>query len=84
VNFYADASNTAVFGDSAWSNLRNVENINAVRLWLLMREPDDKREAGLNTAASFQMGSKTSTFGNDGIRRKLFSSVVNLRNQGQI
>lgn len=82
VNRYVDADNTEVFGDAAWSDLRAVENINAVRVWLLMREPSDGREVGLDTSGEFVMGSKSSPFENDGIRRKLFSSVVNLRNQG--
>ncbi len=82
VNRYVDASNP-LFGGLNWPNLAEVENIRAVRVWLLMRAPGEEREVGLDTSGSFQMGSYTATFGNDGVRRKLFSTAVNLRNRGR-
>jgi len=82
VNRYVDANN-ALFGGLGWPNIDAVENIRVVRLWLLMRTPGDKHEVGLDTSGSFQMGSFTATFDNDGVRRKLFSTAVNLRNRGR-
>lgn len=53
------------------------DNVNSVRIWLLARNETAEPEY-LNTS-SYQMGNKTVTV-NDGYRRQLFTTVVQLRN----
>jgi type IV pilus assembly protein PilW len=78
---YVDASNT-VFGGTLWPVTDKVQQIESVRVWLLIRSATP--ESGLDTTGTFNMGGKTVVIStNDSIRRLLFSSVFQVRNRGQ-
>ncbi|MGP1677521.1 MAG: PilW family protein [Burkholderiales bacterium] len=52
-------------------------DVNSVRIWILVRS--SKPEPGYTNTSSYTLGDKTVTV-NDGYRRELFSTVVQLRN----
>ncbi|MEM7206599.1 MAG: PilW family protein [Pseudomonadota bacterium] len=76
INSYLDADNP-LFGGVAWPST-GVNQIGAVRVWLLVRS--ETAEQGLNTADTFNLGSRTVVQANDSIRRSVYASVFNLRN----
>lgn len=83
VNHYVDADNTSVFGDTSWTRLEGVENIRAVNAWVLMRA--ETATAGFSAPVqSYSMANNTINVTDDGFRRKLFSSVFNVRNVGRL
>ncbi len=53
------------------------DSVNSVRIWILVRSA--KPEPGYTNTSAYTLGDKTVTV-NDGYRRELFSTVVQLRN----
>ena len=64
-------------GSSTIATQNGWDNVNSVRIWLLAR--NFKIENGYTNTNSYVMGDQTYTV-NDGFRRQLFTSVVQLRN----
>ena len=73
---YYDANN--ISGSYSDTNLTDWSNVNSVRIWLLAR--NQKVEAGYIDTNTYVMGDVTYGPTNDGYRRQIFSSVVQLRN----
>lgn len=61
---------------SDWNNANGSSGVTAVRFWLLVRAPNF--EPGYVNTTTYTMGNATKTV-NDGFRRQLFYTVVNLR-----
>ncbi len=81
ISRYVDADNT-VFGGTNWPNTDVAQQIQSVRVWLLVRSATV--EPGLVTTGTFAMGSKTVDVSvNDSILRMVYSGVFYLRNRGQ-
>jgi type IV pilus assembly protein PilW len=73
---YYDAG--SVTGSSLAPPTTDWNNVNSVRIWLLAR--NKKAEAGYININSYVMGDKTYGPLNDGFRRQVYTSVVQLRN----
>ncbi len=81
ISRYVDAGN-AVFGGALWPTLDTVLQIEAVRVWLLIRARDP--EPGLDTTGTFNMGSKTVVISDsDSIRRMVYPGLFYVRNRAQ-
>lgn len=75
---YVNADNTQYFADEAWSNLRAVDDIAAVRIALLARNPSHQSKLS-KKERTYQYGNVNRTF-KDGIHRMLFSGTFKIRN----
>jgi type IV pilus assembly protein PilW len=76
---YFDAS--GINGGSTDSGSTEWDDVHSVRIWLLAR--NSKTEPGYVNAQDYVMGDQTYTV-NDGFRRQLFTSVIQLRNDSRV
>lgn len=93
VTIYSDAQNVnpaiAVAADSVTSpydvdsqgimvSINNWSRVNAIRLWLLVRNPTP--ENGVVSNTPYSMGDQVIAAANDGYRRQVYTTTVQLRN----
>lgn len=74
--FYA-ANNVSTTATATTTTSTEWDAVNSVRIWILVRS--SKPEMGYTNTNTYTLGDVTVTV-NDGYRRELFSTVVQLRN----
>ena len=80
INRYVDADNP-FFGGEDWPNLAAARQVDAVRIWVLVRSENDEKD--VDTSNSFVLAGVNVATPDDGIRRALYSGVYTLRNAGE-
>ena len=74
---YFNANGVSATATSTTTDPTEWDDVNMARIWLLVRSSSP--EPGYSNTNTYQLGDKSVT-ANDGFRRQLFSTVVQLRN----